>query len=54
MTIQIAQDWFDNNISGLEGFVLDSENEIYTKTISEDELIFEFSSDTDGELLMTW
>ena len=49
MTIEIAEDWFDNNISGQEGFTLDSENEVYTKTISEADLIFEFSTDTDGE-----
>ena len=49
MTIQIAQDWFDNNISGEQGFTLDSENEVYTKTILEADLNFEFSTDTDGE-----
>ena len=49
MTIEIAQDWFDNNISGREGFTLDSENEVYTKTILEADLNFEFSTDTDGE-----
>ena len=49
MTIQIAQDWFDNNISGEQGFTLDSENEVYTKTILEADLNFEFSADTDGE-----
>ena len=49
MTIEIAQDWFNNNISGQEGYTLDSENEIFTKTISEDDLNFEFSSNTDGE-----
>ena len=51
MTIEIAQDWFDNNISGREGFTLDSENEVYTKTILEADLNFEFSADTDGEFL---
>ena len=49
MTIEIAKDWFDNNISGQEGFTLDSENEVYRKTISEADLTFEFSTDTDGE-----
>jgi len=49
MTIEIAEDWFDNNISGQEGFTLDSENEVYRKTISEADLTFEFSTDTDGE-----
>ena len=50
MTIQIAQDWFNNNISGQEGYTFDSENEVYTKTIAEADLNFEFSIDTDGEL----
>ena len=49
MTIEIAQDWFDNNIPGQEGYTLDSENEVYTKTILEADLNFEFSDDTDGE-----
>ena len=49
MTIEIAQDWFDNNISGQVGYTLDSENEVYTKTIEEEDLTFEFSTDTDGE-----
>ena len=49
MTIAIAQDWFNNNISGEQGFTLDSENEVYTKTILEADLSFEFSTDTDGE-----
>ena len=47
MTIQIANDWFNNNISGQEGYTLDSENGVYTKTIPEADLNFEFS--TDGE-----
>ena len=49
MTIEIAQDWFDNNISEQQGYTLDSENEVYTKTIDEEDLTFEFSTDTDGE-----
>ena len=49
MTIQISQDWFNNNISGQEGYTLDSENGVYTKTIPEADLNFEFSTDTDGE-----
>ena len=49
MTIEIAQDWFDNNISEQQGYTFDSENEVYTKTISEADLNFEFSTDTDGE-----
>ena len=48
MTIEIAQDWFDNNIPGQEGYTLDSENEVYTKTILEADLNFAFSADTDG------
>lgn len=51
MTIEIAQDWFINNISGQEGYTLDSENGVFTKIISEDNLNFEFSTDTDGEFL---
>ena len=49
MTIEIGQDWFDNNISGEQGYTLDSENEVYTKTILEADLNFEFSTDTDGK-----
>ena len=49
MTIEIAQDWFNNNISGQQGYTLDSENEVFIKTISENDLNFEFSGDTDGE-----
>ena len=49
MTIEIAQDWFDNNISEQQGFTLDSETEVYTKVILEADLNFEFSTDTDGE-----
>ena len=49
MTIEIAQDWFNNNISGQAGYTLDSENEVYTKAISETDLNFEFASDTDGK-----
>ena len=49
MTIEIDQDWFNNNISGQQGYTLDSENEVYTKTIPEADLNFEFSADTDGE-----
>ena len=49
MTIEIAQDWFDNNISDQVGYTLDSENEVYTKTIEEADLNFAFSDDSDGE-----
>ena len=51
MTIEIAEDWFNNNISGETGYTLVSENQIFTKTILEDDLTFEFASDTDGEFL---
>ena len=50
MTVGIAQDYFDNNLAGTTGFVLDQENGIYTKTIAETDLNFEFSTDTDGML----
>lgn len=49
MTIRIAQDWFNNNLSGQEGYILDSDNQVFTKTIAEEDLNFEFSTDTDGE-----
>ena len=49
MTIEIAEDWFNNNIADETEYTLDSENEIFTKTIVEDDLTFEFASDTDGE-----
>ena len=51
MTIEIADDWFDNNISGQQGFTLDSDNAVYRKTILEADLSFAFSADTDGEFL---
>ena len=54
MTIEIDQDWFENNISGQVGYILDSENEVYTKTIAEADLNFEFSSDSDGKLFTLW
>ena len=49
MTIEIAQDWYDNNIPGAEGYILDDENAVYRKIITEDDLSLEFSSDKDGE-----
>ena len=51
MTIEIDQDWFDNNISEQQGYTFDSENEVYTKTILEADLNFKFSADTDGKFL---
>ena len=52
MTIEIAQEWFNNKISDQTGYSLDSENEIFTKTILEDDLNFEFSTDTNGEFFI--
>ena len=49
MTIEIADDWFDNNISGQQGFTLDSDNAVYRKTILEADLSFSFSADTDEQ-----
>ena len=49
VTIEIAEDWFDNNISGQQGFTLDSGTAVYRKTILEADLSFAFSADTDGE-----
>ena len=49
MTVGIAQEYFDNNLAGTTGFALDQENGIYTKTIEETDLNFEFSADTDGK-----
>ena len=46
LTIQIAQDYYTNNLSGQEGFVL--ADGFYSKKISEDDLNFEFSEDADG------
>merc|ERR1712136_692959 len=51
MTIEIAEDWFTNNISGETGYTLDSDNQIFSKTILEDDLTFEFSTDTDDIIL---
>ena len=45
MKIKIAKDWFDNNVSRGEGYTFNETNEIYTKTITEDELNLEFSPD---------
>ena len=46
LTIQIAQDYYTNDLSGQEGFVL--ADGFYSKKISEDDLNFEFSEDADG------
>ena len=49
VTIEIAEDWFDNNISDQQGFTLDDENKVYRKTTLEADLSFAFSADTDGK-----
>ena len=49
MTVGIAQEYFDNNLAGTTGFALDQENGIYTKTIEETDLNFEFSANSDGK-----
>ena len=41
LTIQVAESYYTNNLSGQEGFDLDGG--FYSKQISEDELNFEFS-----------
>ena len=46
LTLQIAEDYFNNNLEGETGYTL--ENGHYTKTIGEDDLTFGFSADTDG------
>ena len=51
MTIEIAEEWYNNNVSGATGYTLDSENQIFSKTILEDDLTFEFSTDTDSEFV---
>ena len=49
MKIKIAKDWFDNNVSRGEGYTFNETNEIYTKTITEDELNLEFSPEGEFE-----
>ena len=49
MKIRIAKDWFDNNLSGEEGYTFNETSEIYTKTITEDELNLEFSPEGEFE-----
>ena len=43
MKIQIGKDWFNKNVRSEEGYNFDETNEIYIKTITEDELNLEFS-----------
>ena len=46
MTIQIADSYYTNNLSGQEGFAL--ADGFYSKAIAEDDLDFTFSDDADG------
>ena len=46
LTIQVAESYYTNNLSGQEGFVL--ADGYYSKKISEDELDLTFSDDADG------
>ena len=48
MTLQIAEDYFNNNLADETGY--DLADGYYSKTIGEDDLNFEFSTDTDGLL----
>ena len=46
LTIQVAESYYTNNLSGQEGFAL--ADGFYSKTIAEDDLEFTFSDDPDG------
>jgi len=46
LTIQVAESYYTNNLSGREGFVLDGG--FYSKKIAEGDLDFTFSDDADG------
>ena len=46
VTIQIADSYYTNTLSGQEGFIL--ADGYYSKKIAEDELDFTFSDDADG------
>ena len=46
LTIQVAEDYYTNNLSGQDGFALT--DGFYSKSIPEDDLNFEFSDDADG------
>ena len=46
LTIQIADSYYTNNLSGQEGFAL--ADGYYSKAIAEDDLDFTFSDDADG------
>ena len=47
MTIQIEKDYFENNIDA-EGYILNEREGVYTTIITDNNLNFEFSADTDG------
>ena len=51
MTIQIEKDYFENNINA-EGYILNEQEGVYTTTITDNNLNFEFSADTDGNWCM--
>ena len=46
LTIQVAESYYTNNLSGREGFFLDGG--FYSKKIAEGDLDFTFSDDADG------
>ena len=46
LTIEVAEGYYNNNLSGQEGFAL--ADGFYSKTIAEDDLEFTFSDDPDG------
>ena len=50
LTIQIADSYYTNNLSGQEGFAL--ADGYYSKAIAEDDLDFTFSDDADGTSLI--
>ena len=48
LTIQVAEDYYTNNLSGQDGFAFS--DGYYSKSIAEDQLNFEFSDDAqDGK-----
>ena len=46
LTLKIEEDYFENNLSGQDGF--NQDNGYYVKTINESDLEFEFSTTDDG------
>ena len=49
LTIQVAEDYYTNNLSGQDGFAF--ADGFYSKQISEEELNFEFSDDAQDGML---